>query len=212
MRNVYDISLPIDGRLPIWPTSRGYRVSAAMAIAAGDPANVSYLELDVHTGTHLEGPLHFLPDGAPLDTGDLNCFVGAAMVAEVPGPRITPTTLDALALPADTQRLLLKTTNSARLHAGPGGFDPEYVAMTDAAASWLVDRHLRLVGIDHLSVQEYGNDGETHRILMRGGVTILEGLDLSAVEPGRYTLVCLPLRLTGTEAAPARAVLLDEAQ
>jgi arylformamidase len=211
MTRVLDITLPIDARLPIWPTSRGFRVTPAMSLAAGDPANVSYLELDVHTGTHVEAPLHFLPDGAPLDTKDLGPFVGPALVAFVRDTRITAAALDALLLP-DVERLLIKTRNSERWADDDGDFDADYVALTDDAASWLVNRGLRLVGIDHLSIQEYGSNGETHRILMRGGITILEGLDLSAVEPGAYTLMCLPLRLTGIEAAPARAVLLDEAQ
>jgi arylformamidase len=105
----------------------------------------------------------------------------------------------------------VKTANSARWAAGWGPFDPVYVSLTPDAARWVVDRGIRLVGIDHLSIQRYDDDGETHRILMRAGIAILEGLSLGGVEPGEYTLVAAPLRLAGIEAAPARALLLDPA-
>ena len=208
---VHDISLPIEPGLPTWPTSEGFRVRSAMQLASGDPANVSVLELDVHTGTHVEAPLHFLPDGAALDAVPIERFVGAARVVAVEGDRVTGDDLAALDIPAGTKRLLIKTRNSARWAAGWGAFDPVYVALTRDAATWVVANGIELVGLDHLSIQQYEDDGETHRILMRAGVTILEGLNLDGVEPGRYTLVCAPIRLVGTEAAPARALLLDPA-
>lgn len=208
---VHDISLPIGPGLMTWPTSRGFRTSRAMALAEGDPANVTWLEMDVHTGTHVEGPLHFIDGGASVDAFDLEVFVGPALVVRIDGPAVTPERLEAAALPAGVERLLLRTTNSDRWASGPG-FDPAYVAVTAKAASWIADRGIRLVGTDHLSIEPYGADGETHRILMRAGVAILEGLNLASVEPGRYTLVCVPLHLAGAEAAPARAILLDTAE
>ena len=107
--------------------------------------------------------------------------------------------------------MLIKTRNSTRWATGWGPFDPKYVALTEDAAAWLVDRGVELVGLDHLSIQQFTSDGETHRILMRGGVAILEGLNLADVAPGAYTLVCAPIRLVGTEAAPARALLIYQA-
>lgn len=208
---VHDISLAIGPGLPTWPTSEGFRLRAAMRLADGDPANVTVVEMDVHTGTHVEAPLHFLPDGAPLDAFDLDRFVGPAVVVDVGGNAVTALALEAAAVPPATERLLVKTANSARWASGWGPFDPEYVSLTRDAAGWVVERGIRLVGIDHLSIQQYTDDGETHRILMRAGVAILEGLDLHAVEPGTYTLVAAPLRLAGAEAAPARALLIDGA-
>ena len=184
---------------------------AAMRLADGDPANVSILEMDVHTGTHVEAPLHFLDGGAALDSVELERFVGPAFVAEVMGSAVTADALAATGVPGGTERLLVKTANSARWAAGWGQFDPVYVSLTPDAARWVVDRGIRLVGIDHLSIQQYEDDGETHRVLMRAGIAILEGLNLAGVEPGHYTLVAAPLRLAGTEAAPARALLLDPA-
>lgn len=209
---VHDISLEIGDGLPTWPTSEGFRYRDAMRIANGDPANVTVIEMDVHTGTHVEAPMHFLEGGAPLDAMELERFVGPAVVVDVEGPVVTAAVLGALALPDGTTRLLVKTANSGRWAAGWGGFDPVYVALSPDAARWVVDRGIRLIGIDHLSIQRYDDDGETHRILMRAGVAILEGLNLAGVEPGSYTLVAAPLRLVGREAAPVRAVLIDPAR
>jgi arylformamidase len=208
---VHDISLSIGPGLPIWPTSEGFRVRSVMRLAAGDPANVSVVEMDVHTGTHVEAPLHFLDDGAPLDRVPVERFVGEARVARVDGDEVTAAALDALDIGADPPRLLIRTANSARWARGWGPFDPVYVALTADAAQWIVDRGFELIGLDHLSIQRYEDGPETHRILMRAGVTILEGLNLAAVEPGTYILVAAPIRLTGIEAAPARALLLDRA-
>ena len=214
---IHDISLPIVAGLPTWPTSRGFRTSRAMSIRDGDPANVTWLELDVHTGTHVESPLHFIDGGPSLDAFELDRFVGPAIVARVDGPEITPAALEALAVPPGTERLLIRTANSDRWAAlargtGSATFEPDYVALTPEAATWVAGRGIRLVGTDHLSIQRFDDDGETHRILMRAGVAILEGLNLADVQPGPYTLVCVPLRLVGSEAAPARAILLDQAE
>lgn len=206
---VHDISLAIEPGLPTWPTSEGFRVRRAMQIASGDPANVSVIEMDVHTGTHVEAPLHFLDGADALETLELDRFVGPARVVEVAGTAVTADGLAGLAIPPGTTRLLVKTANSARWAAGWGSFDERYAALTRDAAQWVADRGIRLIGIDHLSIERYEDGGETHRILMRAGVAILEGLNLHGIDPGEYTLVAAPIRLAGTEAAPARALLID---
>ena len=208
---VHDISLAIEPGLPTWPTSEGFRIRRAMRVAAGDPANVSIVEMDVHTGTHVEAPLHFLDGTDALEAVELDRFVGPAQVVEVAGPAVTADGLAGLAIPPGTARLLVKTGNSARWAAGWGAFDERYVALTRDAAQWVVERGIRLIGIDHLSIEQFDDGGETHRILMRAGVVILEGLNLHGIDPGAYTLVAAPIRLAGTEAAPARALLIDAA-
>jgi arylformamidase len=214
---VHDISLAIQPGLPTWPTSEGWRTRWAMRMADGDSANVTVLEADVHTGTHVESPLHFMAGGDPLDSVPVERFVGPAVVVEVDGEAVTAKALAAATggsgagSASAATRLLIRTANSARWAAGWGAFDTRYVALTEDAAAWVVEHGFELVGLDHLSIQQYGNDGETHRILMRAGVTILEGLNLAGVEPGEYTLVCAPIKLAGTEAAPARALLIDRA-
>jgi len=191
--------------MPTWPGSAGFRIRRAMAIADGNDANVSTIEMDVHCGTHVEGPLHFIDGGAALDTMDLDVFVGSAYVLHLPDAEsIGP---DELAgTPAGTERLLIRTRNSDAW-ADQAEFTPDYVALTLDGAHWIAERALRLVGVDYLSVQRWGDDPETHRTLMRAGVAILEGIDLGAVDAGTYRLTCLPLRLEGAEASPVRAVL-----
>jgi arylformamidase len=115
--------------------------------------------------------------------------------------------LESLALPADVQRLLLKTRNSLLWRSGIQEFDPNFVALTAEAAQWVVDRGMAVVGIDYLSIQRFADGPATHQILLGAGVVVIEGLDLSQVEPGNYELFCLPLKLKGVEGAPARVIL-----
>jgi arylformamidase len=209
MARLIDISVALEQPLPSWPGSSGHRTRRSMSIEAGANANVTELEMDVHAGTHVENSLHFLADGDPLSAVALERLIGPAMVVEVTGQAITPPLLEAANIPAGTARLLLKTSNSALWHAADPSFRTDYVALTRGAADWLVERGIDVVGIDYLSIQRYGDGPETHRALMRAGVAIIEGLDLSEVDPGLYQLVCLPLRLASAEAAPARVILME---
>ena len=209
MARLIDISVALEQPLPSWPGSSGHRTRSSMSIEAGDKANVTVLEMDVHAGTHVENSLHFLADGEPLSAVGLERLVGPALVVGVAGQAITPQLLEAAQVPPGTSRLLLKTTNSALWHAPDASFRTDYVALTPDAATWLVQHGVDVVGIDYLSIQRYGDDPETHRILMRAKVAIIEGLDLSGVDPGPYQLVCLPLRLASAEAAPARVILME---
>ena len=208
MTEVIDISVPLGPLLPTWPGSSGIRVTQTKSLAAGDDNTSSRLDCDVHAGTHVDAPAHFVAGGAPVDALPLDVLIGPAFVASLPEARaVTATDLAGLRLPKGTSRLLLRTANSALWSAHPGQFRRDYAALTADAAQWVVDHHVRLIGVDYLSVQRYGDDAQTHRILLSAGVVIVEGLDLSRVEPGTYELICLPLRLVGAEGAPARAVL-----
>jgi arylformamidase len=209
MARLIDISVALEQPLPSWPGSSGHRTRRSMSIEAGSNANVTELEMDVHAGTHVENSLHFLADGDPLSAVALERLIGPAMVVEVTGQAITPPLLEAANIPTGTLRLLLKTSNSALWHAADPSFRTDYVALTRDAAGWLVERGIDVVGIDYLSIQRYEDGPETHRALMRAGVAIIEGLDLSEVDPGPYQLVCLPLRLASAEAAPARVILME---
>ena len=210
---IADITLPIGPDMLVWPGDPPVVVEAVACLDDGDPANVSELRLGSHTGTHVDPPAHFLPDGAGVDLLPLDALIGEAVVADLtaaPGP-IGPVELDQLGLPGDTTRLLLKTANSALWHgSGPVLFPDHYVALSPAGAAWLVERGLRLVGTDFLSVEERDAPGHpTHHTLLRAGVVILEGLDLFAVEAGSYTLVCLPLKVVDGDGGPARAMLIE---
>jgi arylformamidase len=206
-----DVSLGIGPDMLTWPGDPGVEVAPTARIARGDPANVSELRLGSHTGTHVDPPVHFL-DGRPsIDELPLELFHGEAVVADLTAAdAIGPTELERLRLPAGTERLLCRTRNSGLWSRRPVEFPEDYVAVTTDGARWLVDRGVRLVGVDFLSVERDGPpDFPVHRTLLGNGTIIVEGLDLSGVEPGRYLFVCLPLRIVGGDGAPARAALIS---
>lgn len=205
---ILDISVPLRAETPRWPGSSGCTVRKVSDQAAGDEVTNSTIDMDVHCGTHVDAPLHLLRNGSPVDGTDLASCIGPAFVADLRGVReIDAHHLEAL-VPSDVTRLLLKTDNSL-LWSEPL-FVEEFAALTPAGAQWVADRGICLVGIDYLSIQLFGGEPRTHVVLMEAGVVILEGVDLTNVEPGSYELICLPLRLAGAEAAPARAVLLSQ--
>lgn len=199
---IIDISRPIGPDTPVWPGDPPVIVERVARVEAGDPADVSRLQLGTHTGTHVDPPAHFLPGGVTVDELPLDVLVGPAVVADLTGvPSIDPGALEGLGLLAGTVRLLLKTSREAAGIAAGG-------ALTAEGARWLVDRGILLVGADTLSVEPGTGAYPVHRVLLGAGVVIVEGLDLTSVAAGPYQLVCLPLRITGGDGAPARAVLI----
>lgn len=211
MTDLIDISTPVDGQLPAWPGSPGVSFSPLLRITDGDDANATRMDADLHTGTHVDAPLHFVAGGPTLEQVGLEAFVGPAYVADVgDAPRIGPDELDALDVPIGTTRLLLRTSNTRKRLLRTPTFAPDAVALTAYGSEWVVARGVVLIGIDYLSIQSIHDGPETHQVLLRAGVVILEGLALEAAPLGPSDLVCLPVRLAGPEAAPARAVLFPQ--
>ncbi|MGB9592819.1 MAG: cyclase family protein [Anaerolineae bacterium] len=206
---IYDVSVPIRSGMVVWPGDADVVVETVRSQADGSRANVSAARLGLHTGTHVDAPCHFIAGAASVDTLGLDALIGPAWVAEVAtaGP-ITAHDLARLGVPTGTERLLLKTPNSA-LWDRPE-FCPDFAHLTPDAARWVVERGVRLVGVDYLSVEAFTGDGSTHEMLLAAGVVVLEGLNLSEVSSGWYTLYCLPLKVEGSDGAPARAVLVAE--
>jgi arylformamidase len=195
--------------MPVWPDSAGFDLTRSSDVAAGAESTVSLIRTDLHCGTHVDAPAHFVPGGAEIADVPLDALVGDAYLAELGDvDRIGRRELDAVGVPPDVERLLLRTRNSA-LWANPRHpFRRDFVALSEDGASWVVERGIRVVGIDYLSIQLFAGAPEVHRLLLGAGVVVIEGLDLRAAQPGWHTLVCLPLRIVGAEAAPARAILL----
>jgi len=123
---------------------------------------------------------------------------------------ITVEVLQDAAIPSDVRRLIFKTRNSSIWARGENDFQEDFVALSPDAAEFLVQRGVELVGVDYLSVAPYGDGAPTHQILLKAGVVIVEGLDLSAIQPGDYDFCCLPLKIKGSDGAPARAILVGE--
>ncbi|MCS3662067.1 cyclase family protein [Salinibacter ruber] len=209
MSDLIDISVTIGEDLPIWPGSPGFRLEALERMDEGDEANVSQLTCDVHTGTHIDAPRHFVDDGKTVDQIPLDALVGLVLVARVPDEidTITAEVLNDLGIPNETDRLLLHTQNSTLWSRYPASFQQDYVALSPDAARWVVDHGIRCLGVDYLSVQHYDDGPETHQILLEGSVVIIEGLNLSSVPAGWWELCCLPVKLEEAEAALARAAL-----
>ncbi len=208
-----DVSLEVGPDLLVWPGNPGVTVTPSSRISQGGSSNVSEIRLGSHTGTHIDPPFHFLDDGATAEDLPLDVMMGETTVADLrgtPGP-IGPDELAGLSLSGGVTRLLLRTDNSALWAADPRAFPDDYVCLSPEGARWVVDQGVRLIGIDFLSIEARGAPGHpTHRTLLEADVVILEGLDLSGVEPGGYTLVCFPLKIVGGDGAPTRAVLLKD--
>jgi arylformamidase len=208
LTEIIDISVPLLPEMPVWPGDGDFRIVPVKRMAAGDNNNLSRLDCGVHTGTHVDAPWHFLEKGSTVEQLPLDAMIGEAYVAYLPEVDvIAAETLTRLALPKGATRLLLRTRNSELWERGIAEFQKDFVALTSDAAQWLVDQGIRLIGVDYLSVHRYGDGPQIHEILLRAGVIIVEGLNLTGVAPGKYELICLPLRLDGAEGAPARAVL-----
>lgn len=207
--NIIDITLPISEDLPVWPGDPDIDINWLERIEKGGEVNISTLSIGAHTGTHLDMPLHFIQDGVGLDSLDLARLIGEVTVCEVPGnldviDRAFLETLEAI-----PKRLLFKTSNSRLWRQGVKEFREDYIALDAGAARYLVDMGCDLVGIDYLSIAAFTDTREPHLRLLEAGIVVLEGLDLSKVKPGKYGLVCLPIRLAGREGAPARAILIE---
>ena len=205
---IFDISIGIDESLPLWPGDPELRLQWAAKIEQGDLVNLTELSMSIHTGTHIDAPLHFLPQGKSIDNLNIDVFVGEAQVVAIP-QEVDLITVEILRkLPTiNASRVLFKTKNSQ--FWGTRNFQRDYVALEASAAQWLVDQGVQLVGIDYLSIAPFNDPVPTHKILLSNNVVIIESLDLRSVEPGLYTLICLPLKLVGREAAPARAILIS---
>ena len=208
---VFDVTVPVSADLPVWPGDPAVVVEPVARIARGDVANVSRVALSSHAGTHVDAPWHFV-DGAPtLEEIPAERWIGPCVVVRVPDDArlVEPDHLDAK-VPRGVERLLIRTANSSRWRSGRPGFDREYVALSPAAARWVVERGIRLVGIDALSIDPFDDATyAAHRILLGHGVLVIEALNLAEIEPGAYGLLCLPLRLTAGDGAPARVLLVE---
>jgi len=207
---VIDVSVPVRPGMIVYEGDPPVRRELAQSIAAGGLCNVSRLDCGAHTGTHIDAPVHFI-EGAPgIEAVPLDALIGDCVVIDASGVtgNIDAGALEQLGIAAGAERVLFKTRNSALWARGT--FSRDFTALSADAARALVARGVRLVGIDYLSIAPYGDAAPTHVALLQAGVVILEGLDLRAVTPGAYRLLCLPLLLEGSDGAPARTVLVSE--
>src|SRR5215510_6175699 len=201
-----DVSVPISDGMVHWPDDPAIIVKAITHLERGDVATVSSVEMGTHTGTHIDAPSHFLPDGAGVDAVPLQHLIGPARIIEIENPgAVTQAELRNHNI-GHSERLLFKTLNSQRCW-NSSEFVSNFIALADDAATYLAELKTLAIGIDYLSI----GSPEAHRTLLGAGVVLIEGLNLSDVKPGEYELLCLPLRIAGGDGAPARVLLRPSA-
>jgi arylformamidase len=207
---IIDISVPIRPGMIVYEGDPDVHLERVKSMADGGSANNSRLDFGVHTGTHVDAPVHFIEGAAGVEALSLDAMIGPVRVVDATGitDHIDASALASLNVPGGTERIIFKTRNSElweREH-----FTRDFLALTAEAAEALAATGVKLVGIDYLSIGPKGKGATTHVALLSKGVVILEGLDLRNVEPGAYQLACLPLLIAGSDGAPARAVLIED--
>lgn len=209
---IHDISLTVTSKLPTWPGDPKVELERVEKIEDGANANVSRLCAGVHTGTHVDAPYHFISEGTAVDTLPLEVLFGAVQVVELSDDvdLITAKIIQSASLIHGVERILFKTRNSQFWARGESGFQTDFVAISADGAEYLVERGIQLVGIDYLSIAPFKNSRPTHQILLKAKIVVIEGLDLSQINPGVFQLACLPLKLGGSDGAPARTVLIEQ--
>lgn len=208
---IYDISLTISPNLPTWPGDPKLHLEQFESMDKGALYNATQISACVHLGTHIDAPRHFIKDGCTVDQIPLEVLTGPCYVVQLPDrvEAITADVLDRTEIPQEIKRVLFGTRNSHYWARGESTFQTDFVAITEDGAEWLVERGVQLVGIDYLSIAPYSESIPTHTVLLQASVVVVEGLNLSNVMRGFYDLYCLPLKIAGSDGAPARAILVQ---
>jgi arylformamidase len=197
-----DVSVPIYAGMVHFPDNPAIAIDTIMDVEKGDICTISRLTMGSHTGTHIDAPIHFLPGGTGAEQVPLDHLIGPARVIEIKDPQLIRAKELQLHDLGVRERLLFKTSNSERCWK-TSQFVPDFVSIAPDAASYLAGLNTLAAGIDYLSA----GSPETHRTLLGAGVVIIEGLNLTGIAPGRYELLCLPLKILGGDGALARVVL-----
>lgn len=205
MKRIWDISPPVSPATPVFPGDTPFSVAWTWQMAPGCPVNVSEIRLSPHTGAHADAPLHYDAAGAGIGEVPLEPYLGPCRVIHViaVGALIEPRHLEA-ALAGTPPRVLVRTYERAPIER----WDPHFTAFAPATLELLAAHGVRLVGLDTPSLDPATSKTlDSHQVVRRHGIAVLEGLVLDAVPAGDYELIALPLRLTGLDASPVRAVL-----
>jgi arylformamidase len=202
-----DVSVTFRTGMVHWPDNPPVRIERILDMGRGDECTLSRISMGVHSATHMDAPVHFLRRGKGLDEMPLSAVIGPARVIAIRHPGCI--TIEELRehRVRRGERVLFKTRNSSRVWR-TDAFTKEFVYLSTKAGEFLAERRVRTVGIDYLSVGGHDKNGpEVHRVLLKAGIWIIEGLNLSRVPPGSYDLICLPIKIADSDGAPARAVL-----
>jgi arylformamidase len=205
--NWIDITVPLFGSMVHWPGDPPIEIHRTSDKAKGDEYNLSEISMGSHSGTHIDAPLHIIENGTSVDNMDFNTTIGKARVIEIQDEKSIKQEEISRHGIRRGERILFKTRNSSEAWKD-NKFRKEFVFLSKGAAVFLVERGVRLVGVDYLSIGSFKYGGsEVHRTLLGAKIWIIEGLNLAGVSPGRFDLICLPIKIRGGDGAPARAVL-----
>lgn len=205
-----DVTAPLDpATTPTYPGDTLPKFEFLRSFSRGDKVTLSSYLMTAHAGTHVDAPLHFVPNGASIEAVALTTLIGRA--------RVIDCSPDALAVDTaelnkhawrGAKRILFRTRNSRNSWMTDVKFHEDFTYISPDAAQLMADSGVELVGIDYLSAEKFGvAEAKTHEILLGRNIPIIEGLDLRKIEAGDYDMIVLPLRVVGHEAAPARALL-----
>ena len=211
-KRLIDISVPLREGMAHWPGDVPFtRVQRTRIGEDHAASNDSLLMMSAHCGTHVDAPRHFLPEGTTVEAMELSLLIGPAYVLDCTAWQGHLTEEAFAGVPAGVERLLVKTVNARATLSG--SFDEHFTGLTESGALWLKRHGIRLFGLDYFSIGalDDGSIARAHRaFLSQAGAVALEGLCLEGVAGGWYDLICLPLKLAGSDGAPCRAVLVRE--
>ncbi|MBR4287573.1 MAG: cyclase family protein [Clostridia bacterium] len=183
-------------KTPVYPGDPEGYVDPIKNIRAGDSCNLNSIYTCLHTATHIDAPLHFIEGGNTIDKFPLDLFVGECLVVEAPPGPITGAFAEEAFPWEGCERVLIKGNGLSYL--------------MESSAYYVADSGIKLIGTDSQTIGNHSSNQVIHRALLGADIPIVEGLDLSGVEPGRYFLMAQPLKVSGVEAAPCRAILIKE--
>ncbi len=206
---IIDISIPINNEMIVWEDNFKPEIKRYSKLENGDVSNTSYIKMDLHTGTHIDFPFHFLKDGKTSNDFSLNSFILKAHIIKFKGISIDENFLKSIKLKDKIEAVLFKTNNYVLYKKGK--FSTEYTHLTFSGAQYLIKKGIKLVGIDYLSIEKYGSrDFSVHKTLLKQDILILENLNLTYVKEGIYQLYAIPIKIEDVEALPARAFLIED--
>jgi arylformamidase len=202
----FDVTVPISDGMLNWPGDPEVKIKKRSSIADGDEANVSGIHFGVHTGTHMDAPLHFIDGADDITTVSPEELIGKARVIDIEHPEfIGKKELEGKKI-QEGERVLFKTRNSGE-EWFTQEFKEDFVYLNDEGAEFLAEIGVKVIGIDYLSIGKFEEAEKTHKILLNKGIWIIEGLYLQDVPAGDYEMYALPLKITGADGAPVRVVL-----
>jgi arylformamidase len=209
---IKDVTFTTELGMTVWPGDDPVQLFRQQKIEDGANANVSFIGMSVHTGTHIDAPFHFLKAGYGVEQIPLELLIGTAQVIQVPEDAkvIDSKTLEKVVIKPGINKVLFKTAASLQRVQLTQEFKTDFVGVAADAAQILVDKGINVIGIDYLSIAPYKNSRPTHEILLNANTLIIEGLNLADVDEGLYTMYCLPLKLKGSDGAPARVILIQD--